>query len=52
MHCDEGINQGTGCLGRLWLFLLDRFDMPLVRHDEPDQHFALTAFSYTEPMGA
>jgi hypothetical protein len=28
--CDERINKGTGVLGRLWLFLLDKFDMPAV----------------------
>jgi len=25
--CSENINSGTGCLGRLWLFLLQKFDM-------------------------
>lgn len=26
-RCSEDINCGTGCLGRLWLFLLEKFDM-------------------------
>ncbi len=25
--CSEDINGGTGCLGRLWLFLLEKFNM-------------------------
>jgi hypothetical protein len=44
-YCDESINCGTGCLGRLWLFLLDRFGM-LPRDVSPQgqQHFAFAAF--------
>jgi hypothetical protein len=25
--CSEDVNRGTGCLGRLWLFLLEKFNV-------------------------
>jgi hypothetical protein len=37
MHCSESINGGTGCLGRLWLFLLERFQMLSEEDKWPDQ---------------